>query len=96
MKQNRLASPNMDMVRKVLPAACVCCGGDIQVCWERGDGAGREMALAADVCPACWQANCTGLSIFLPDEERWCSVLGKQARCLETNSDQDPNLQKED
>ena len=82
MKQNRLASPNMDVVRTVLPAACICCGGDIQVCWERGDGAGREMALAADVCPACWRANCTGLSICLNDEERYCNVLEGKANPL--------------
>lgn len=67
-----------ETMKKVLRAACLCCGGDIQVEWD--DPQSKEFALAADVCPSCWKANCTGISLVADD--RHCNVLGGPSKSL--------------
>lgn len=62
----------------VLKEACICCGADIPVSWE--DEMTREFALVVDVCPKCYQADCSGMSLAIEDSERWCNVHNRQSR----------------
>ena len=59
----------------LLEGACICCGGDIPVKWN--DEMSRFFALAADVCPACYAAGCSGIS--LAAEVRKCYVTGRDS-----------------
>ena len=67
------------MTEKLLKAACICCGGDIKVAWQTEMD--KSFALATDVCPDCWMASCSGMSVAYAD--RWCSVHGRPSAPLE-------------
>ena len=62
----------------VLKDACICCGGDIRITWN-GEMS-REFAFVTDVCPLCYNADCSGISPYIDDSERWCKILQKPSR----------------